>query len=184
MVVGVALSTLPLGGAAVAFLGLVAFWFGLYLFMRESAKTIRWFATPMIAVFGWFVLVSGSGSLARWTPNAEVVAASRAEAVQATTSGADLHADVRLTGAQFLVTNNGQTPWTEIVFTLTGSDAKTYTLRMDRIEAGRTTAIQLPRFTTPDSHPFRMATTKPQALTLEAQGGNSGRGTYTVRWRS
>lgn len=180
---GVVLSVVPARSAAVAIAGCVAVWLGLYVFMRESARTIRWFATPMIAVFGWFILVSASGSMAGWAPSGKA-AAIGTEPVQATASGASLDADVRLTGAQFLVTNRGQQPWTDVVLSLTGSDRVAYTTRADRVEAGQTVVVQLSRFAARDGHPFRTATTRPQALTIDARAGTGEqRGAYTVRWR-
>lgn len=182
-VVGVVLAVVPAGSAAIAIAGCAAIWIGLYIFMRESARTIRWFATPMIAIFGWFILISVSGSLAGWAPSGKAATVGT-EPVQAATSGASLDAAVRLTGAQFLVTNRGHQPWTEVMLSLTGSDRATYTTRADRIDAGKTAVVQLSRFVASDGHPFRTATTKPQSLTIDARTEpNEQRGTYTVRWR-
>lgn len=182
-VIGVVLAVVPARSAMVAIAGCAAIWIGLYLFMRESARTIRWFATPMIAVFGWFILISVSGSLAGWAPSGKAATAGT-EPVQATTTGASLDADVRLTGAQFLVTNRGQQAWRDVVLSLAGSDHATYTTRADRVDAGQTAVVQLSRFAASDGHAFRTATTRPQSLTIEARTGTGEqRGTYTVRWR-
>lgn len=181
LVVGLVLTVVPAGSAAVAIAGCAAIWFGLYLFMKESAKTIRWFATPMIAIFGWFILASVSGSMARWAP-AGKAAEIRTEPVQTSSSGATLDADVRLTGAQFLVSNQGQQPWTHVMLSLTGTDGASYMAHLDQVGAGQTTVVQLSRFAASDGHVFRTATTKPQALTIDATVGTAA-GTYTERWR-
>jgi ABC-type nickel/cobalt efflux system permease component RcnA len=182
-IVGLVLTIVPTGSAAVTLAGCAVLWLGLYLFMKESTKTIRWFATPMIAIFGWFIIASASGSMARWAP-AGHAGAVEAEAAQPTTTGAALNADVRLTGAQFLVTDRGQQPWTDVSLSLTGSDHGAYETRIDRVDAGQTVVVQLSRFATADGHPFRTATTKAQALTIEAHAGVGGEpGTYTVRLR-
>jgi len=182
LVFGVLLAAVPIGRADVAFVGLALIGIGLYLFMRESAKTIRWFATPMIAVFGWLAIVSGSGSMARWTPAVDVSAAARAQAAAVTVTGAPLKADVQLTGAQFLISNGAQQPWTNVTLSLTGSDRAIYTSRLDRIDAGGTVVVQLGRFTGGDGHPFRTATIRPESLRIAAQLGDQG-GTYAVRLR-
>jgi hypothetical protein len=182
-VLGVVLAIVPARSAALAIAGCAAIWIGLYIFMRESARTIRWFATPMIAIFGWFILISVSGSMAGWAPSGQPATVGT-EPVQATTSGASLDADVRLTGAQFLVTNRGHQPWTDVMLSVTGSDHAIYTTRADRVDAGQTAVVQVSRFVASDGHPFRTATTRPQSLTIDARTAtNEQRGTYTVRWR-
>jgi hypothetical protein len=186
VVIGVALTTIHVGRADVALSGFVAIWAGLILVMHRSVVTLKYWATLMAAVFAWFFLVSASGSLALWAPAGATGTAAASDTTRGVTSGADLNADVRLTGAQFLVTNNGPSSWRDISLQLTGgSPSDVYATHVDEVAPGRTIALSPARFARADGQTFNAVRTRPRSLSLSARRGDSGRrGTYEVRWQT
>lgn len=183
LIAGVALTTLPLGRADVAIAGFVTIWFAFYLFMRRAGPTLRYWATLMAALGGWFVLASVSGSLARWTHRDDAPVVQALEPAKVTTTGADLKADVRFTGEQFVISNKGRQPWEDISLSLKAATAPGYTLHVDRVAAGRTLTVPPSRFVAADGQAFDAARVKPQSLVIAAHVGNTGPGgAIEVRW--
>jgi hypothetical protein len=167
-ILAVVLTTVPVGRADVALAGFVAMWAGIYLFMRRSVRTIRYFAPMMLSMVLWFALVSVSGSLNRWAPRAdaaEISTPTRSTQI----SGPDLHGDARIAGPEILLTNRGTTPWTDVSVTLTASDGQTYTSHLDQVQAGANVAIHLSRFFGQDGRAVRIATMKPRAVAVRGQ---------------
>jgi hypothetical protein len=168
-ILSVILTTIPVGRADVALAGFVVMWASLYLFMRRSVGTIRYWATLMAAMFLWFGLVSASGSLGRWAPQADSRSASGPSLESKHVAGVDLHGRARLTGPEVLVTDGADRPWTDVELSFTASDGRRYTSRLDSVAPGQTAVVQLSRFVDADGRPTRTATSRPRAVTVKAR---------------
>jgi hypothetical protein len=182
---GIVLTVLPLGSAAVALVGFVGIWFGMFIGMQRSPAVIRRWATLMVAIGVWFALAAVSGSLARWTEGSAGRASRRGEPSHVEAQGANLQAEVRFTGAQFLISNHSRQPWRDVSIVVKGQPAtSSYALQAGRIEPGATMTLSPARLTGPDGAPFNPVRTKPHQLVLSARLGESGPpGSYEVEWQ-
>jgi hypothetical protein len=185
VIIGIALTTVHAGRADVALSGFVVLWAGMIVYMWRSVTTLKYWATMMAAVFAWFLLVSVSGSMALWAPGSTETTAS-SETAAGVTTGADLKADVRLTGAQFILSNRGDSAWRDISLQLTGSSpADVYAAHLDEVASGGTIALSPARFARPDGQTFNAVRTRPHSLSLSALRADTGqRGTYEIRWET
>lgn len=180
---GVGLTVTPIARADASFAGFVLLWIGLFLFMRQSGPNLRYWATLMVAVVIWVSLATISGTLAR-VGAASGTHASEATPAQTRTEGVDLRAEVRFTGAQFVVANRGNKPWREIVLSLHAEKSPdVYKVQLERLAAGRSATVQLSRFATSDGHTFSTDLGGPRSFVIDASTGDTGEhGTYEARW--
>ena len=168
-VVAVVLATIPAGRADVAIAGFVVLWASLYLFLRGSVRTIRYWVPMMTAIVLWFGLVSVSGSMSLWTQGAGTRASTNAAPQSVHVEGVVLHGDVRLTGPQIFISDNADKDWSDVTLSFTGADGKQYTSHVDSVAAGQTVGIQLSRFVAGDGHPPPVAVVKPRSLLVRAK---------------
>jgi hypothetical protein len=184
IVAGVALTVVPTGSAAIALLGLAAIWGGMFVAMKRSPAVIRRWATLMVAIGAWFALAAGSGSLALWTAGSAARGSQRGEPARVVTEGANLQAEVRFTGAQFLISNHSRQPWEDVSIKVTGQPAgNPYELHAERIAPGETMTLVPSRLLGPNGAPFNAVRTKPHQLVLSAHLGDTGlSGSYEADW--
>jgi hypothetical protein len=185
LVAGVGLTALPAGRADIAFAAFAMLWGGFYLMAHRSGATIRRWATLMAACTIWFGIGVASGSLGRWAGSAGAPAAARSEPAHVVTRGADLQAEVRFTGAQFLITNHSPQPWQDVSITVSGAGTGgSYGLHLDRIGPGETMTVQPSRFAAADGQVLNPVRTRPHTLVIAGKEGDGGpEGSYEVGWQ-
>jgi hypothetical protein len=98
--------------------------------------------------------------------------------------GANLQAEVRFTGAQFLISNHSRQPWQGVSIRVNSEPSGGgYVLHADRVAPGATMALAPSRLVDPAGAPFNAVRTKPRDLVVSASLGDSGAsGSYEVRW--
>lgn len=168
-ILAVVLAATPAGRADVAIAGFVVMWASLYLFLRRSVRTIRYWVPMMTSMVLWFVVVSVSGSMSLWAGRADARPGTETTSQPVHVDGVDLHGSATLTGPQILVSDNGDKPWSDVTLSFTGADGKRYTSHVDGVASGQTLRIQLSRFVAEDGHPAPVAVVKPRSVRVSAK---------------
>ena len=190
IVIGLGLTAWPSGSVGLAFVGLALLWIGNVITAGQSGPMIRFGGSFFLASAVWAALGFGfPGSFSRWPAADDATTAAAGKALQPTSVDdpkyrglVALVATVRLSGGQFIVTNESTQPWENAKFTIVGAAGDEYDFRVDELAPGKSAEAPAARFTGVKGGRFNAQRARARTFIITAEIGAGGpTGMYAVR---